>query len=968
VSGRLDIGALRAKLDGQQGRAYWRSLEEAAADGDFEEALKAEFPSQFEYWQTNRRELLRVMGASLALAGVAGCSSRRSDEAIPYVNRPEDAVEGRSGSYATAVTFAGYAQPVVATTHAGRPTKLEGNPDHPASRGATSLHNQAAILDLYDPDRSQAPLLKGETASWSDFDTMMAKLRRQWATNGGAGLALLIGPTSSPTLIRQLGELAKALPNARIHGFDPLEDFRRNATSSLFGRPLDIVPDLSRARVVVSLDDDLLGPGPAQVANVRAWAARRGEKVPAAERVRLLMAETTPTQTGAAALRRLAIVPSRLPLIAAAVAFHLGAGPAPEGGLSPQEAAWATEAARALAGARGASLVSAGAHAPQTMQALAFRLNEALGNVGQTIHYAEPILFAAPAGSLADLARAIAARQVGTLVTLDTNPIYAAPADLDFAALYGRVPLTIHAGTHADETAAASHWHLPLPHSLEDWSDARAVDGNATIIQPLVEPLYDSRSVHSLVSGLTGDTVQPPRDIVRATWTTLDDAVWHETLRSGIVPNSAAAPVTAAPAASAPLAYNPVDGGVEILFRPDPTIWDGRYANNAWLQELGKPLFKTTWENVIAISPAFAERLGAGNGDTLRITSAGRSVEGPAWILPGQPEKAVTLFLGYGRRNAGRVGNGIGYDAYSIRTAAAPWSAPGTVERLPGRTDIAVTQQYQSIDAEGADLVRTVAAAGVVAEKPEETDRASFYPAWQQEEPAWAMAIDLDLCTGCNACAIACQAENNVPVVGKDQVRRGRHMHWLRVDLYHAGGLDHPDTMFQPVPCMHCEQAPCEMGCPVHATVHSPDGLNEMVYNRCIGTRTCSSYCPYKVRRFNWFDYTSKAPAAIQAQRNPDVTVRGRGVMEKCTYCVQRIRGAEVDADKEDRPIREGEVVTACQQACPSNAIVFGNMKDPDSAVAKLRRSPRNYALLGELDTRPRTTYLARLSDRVDEI
>ncbi|HEX5183466.1 MAG TPA: TAT-variant-translocated molybdopterin oxidoreductase [Allosphingosinicella sp.] len=966
MSGPLDIGALRAKLEGRQGRAYWRSLEEAAADGDFEEALKAEFPSQFEYWQTNRRELLRVMGASLALAGVAGCSSRRSDEAIPYVNRPEDMVEDRDGRYATAILFDGYAQPVVATTHAGRPTKLEGNPDHPASRGATSLHNQAAILDLYDPDRSQAPLLKGEAASWSDLDALMARLRRQWTASGGAGLALLIGPTSSPTLVRQLGELAKALPNARIYGFDPLEDFRRAATSALFRRPLDILPDLSRARVVVSLDDDLLGPGPAQVPNVRAWASRRGEKVAASERIRLFMAETTPTQTGAAALRRLAIVPSRLPLIAAAVAFHLGAGDAPEGGLSPQEAGWAADAARALAGARGASLVSAGAHATPAVQALAFRLNEALGNVGNTIHYAEPILFSAPTGSLVDLARAIVAKQVGTLVTLDANPLYAAPADLGFAALYRRIPLTIHAGTHADETAAASHWHLPLPHSLEDWTDGRAVDGNATIVQPLVEPLYDSRSIHSLVASLTGDAFQPPRDIVRATWPALDDKAWHEALRSGLVPNSAAAPVAAKPAAALGGATAPAGGEVEILFRPDPTIRDGRYANNAWLQELGKPLFKTTWENVVAISPAFAETLGAGNGDRLRVTSGGRSVEGPAWILPGQPEKAVTLFLGYGRRNAGRVGDGIGYDAYAIRTAAAPWSAPGEIEKLPGRKPIAVTQQYQAIDAEGADLVRTVAAASVVAEKPEETDRASFYPAWEQEEPAWAMAIDLDLCTGCNACAIACQAENNVPVVGQDQVRRGRHMHWLRVDLYHAGGLDHPDTMFQPVPCMHCEQAPCEMGCPVHATVHSPDGLNEMIYNRCIGTRTCSSYCPYKVRRFNWFDYTSKAPASIQAQRNPDVTVRGRGVMEKCTYCVQRIRGAAVDADKEDRPIREGEMVTACQQACPSEAIVFGNMKDPNSAVARLRRSARNYSMLGELDTRPRTTYLARLSDRTE--
>ena len=966
MSARLDLGALRARLAEKRGRAFWRSLEEAAADGNFEAALSAEFPSLFEAWRTDRRELLRVMAASLALAGLAGCGSGRSDEAIPFVNRPEEAIEGRAGHYATAVPLGGYAQPVVATTSAGRPIKLEGNPDHPASRGATSLHGQAAILDLYDPDRSQTPLLRGEAASWSDYDAALARLRRQWAASGGAGLALLLGATSSPTLIRQLGELAAALPNARIYGFDPLADFRRDATAAAFGRPLEIIPDLSQARVVVSLDDDLLGPGSAQVPNMRGWAARRGERVAPDQRIRLFIAESTPSQTGAAALRRLAVPPSRLPLVAAAVAHALGAGPLPGAPLTAPEAGWAAEASHALADARGASLVVAGGHAPPELQTLAFQLNAVLGNAGRTIRYAEPILYAPPAGGLPELARAIAGGQVAALLTLDANPLYAALADLGFAALYRRIALTIHAGTHADETAAASHWHLPLPHALEDWSDARAVDGSATIVQPLVEPLYDSRSLHSLVAGLTAEDVPPPRDLVRATWPALDDAAWHEALRAGLVPDSAAAPVTVATAAAPAIAAAPANG-IELLFRPDPTIRDGRHANNAWLQELGKPLLKTSWENVIAISPALAETLGIDNGDGLRVASGGRALEGPAWILPGQSERAVTLFLGYGRRNAGRVGNGLGYDAYALRTAAAPWSAPASVEKLDRRYALAVTQQRQAIDAEGEDLVRTVAAAAMAAETPAGADRTSFYPDWAQEEPAWAMAIDLDLCTGCNACAIACQAENNVPVVGKDQVAQGRHMHWLRIDHYYAGGLDHPKSMFQPVPCMHCEQAPCEMGCPVHATVHSPDGLNEMVYNRCIGTRTCSSYCPYKVRRFNWFDYTSGAPASVQAQRNPDVTVRGRGVMEKCTYCVQRIRGAAVDADKEDRPIREGEVVTACQQACPSGAIVFGNMKDPASAVARRRRSPRNYALLGELGTRPRTTYLARLADREEE-
>jgi MoCo/4Fe-4S cofactor protein with predicted Tat translocation signal len=972
VSGGRDIAALRARLAGATGRRFWRALEEAAEDGEFEAALKAEFPSQFEFWLTDRRELLRVMGASLALAGLAGCASRRSDEAIPYVTQPEDMVAGEAGHYATAVPFGGYAQPVIATTMAGRPTKLEGNPDHPASRGATSLHGQAAILDLYDPDRSQAPLLRGRPASWSDYDRSLAGLRRQWRASGGAGLRLLLGPTSSPTLLRQLRELGATLPNARLHYFDPLQDFRAAATAAAFGRPLDAIPDLARAQILVSLDDDLLGPGPAQVANVRAWAERRGGKVTAAERSRLFMAETTPSQTGSAAVLRLAVAPSRIPLLAAAIAYRLQAGPAPVSALSPREAAWALEAARVLDGARGRSLMTVGSHCTPEAQAAAFAVNQALGNAGVTIDYVEPVGFVPAEGqSLVDLCRALAAGEVGALIIVDANPVYAAPADLDFAVLFRRAALRIHLGLHVDETAALSDWHLPLPHALEDWSDARAVDGRATIIQPLVEPLYDSRSTHSLIAGLTDDSPPPPRDIVRATWQeTLGgggDAAWREALRRGILAEPERPALAVSPRAVPPAAHAPPTGPVEIVFRPDPTVWDGRFANNAWLQELGKPLLKTTWENVVSISPALAGELSLENGDVVRVAANGRAVEGPAWVLPGQPERVVTLYLGYGRRNAGRVGSGIGYDAYRIRTSGAPCNAAGTIERTGARQLLATTQLHHSLAGEGRDLIRTVSAHDPVAEMAEGRDRASFYPDWPQEEPAWAMTIDLDLCTGCNACVIACQAENNVPVVGKDQVARGREMHWLRVDRYYAGGLDHPETMFQPVPCMHCEQAPCEMGCPVHATVHSPDGLNEMVYNRCIGTRTCSSYCPYKVRRFNWFDYTSGAPAPIQAQRNPDVTVRGRGVMEKCTYCVQRIRGAAVAADKEDRPIREGEVATACQQACPSGAIVFGNMKDPGSAVARGRRSARNYSLLGELGTRPRTTYLARIADREGE-
>jgi molybdopterin-containing oxidoreductase family iron-sulfur binding subunit len=483
--------------------------------------------------------------------------------------------------------------------------------------------------------------------------------------------------------------------------------------------------------------------------------------------------------------------------------------------------------------------------------------------------------------------------------------------------------------------------------------------------------MYDSRSLHEIFAALTADEVPSAREIVRRTWAQLgDDAAWAEALKTGFVEGQSLDEGQSLPPQGLSLAKGlslPKDGEVEIVIRPDPTIHDGSFANNGWLQELPKPLFKTTWENVVAVSPRLASDLKIESGDVVRVESGGRSVEGPAWVLPGQPKRVVTLYLGYGRKRGGRIGTGIGYDAYRMRSAAQPWNAVGTVKPTGARVKLATTQHDHLMDAEGAELVRTVTPEHPSAlRSEEELDRASFYPEWPEDKPAWGMVIDLDRCIGCNACVVACQAENNIPVVGQRQVYEGREMAWLRVDRYYAGEPDDPETHFQPVPCMHCEQAPCEMGCPVHATVHSPEGLNLMVYNRCIGTRTCSSYCPYKVRRFNWFDYTSDAPSPTEAQRNPDVTVRGRGVMEKCTYCIQRIEGAKVQADIEDRPVREGEVTTACQQACPAQAISFGNLADPASAVAKQRKSARNYSLLAEQGTRPRTTYLAKIGEAGD--
>jgi molybdopterin-containing oxidoreductase family iron-sulfur binding subunit len=933
------------------GKKFWRSIEEYQRSDGFGEMLKAEFPSLFELWTVDRREVLRVMGASLALAGMSGCKPVRSDDVVPFVNRPEGFLDGRVDHYATAVLFDGYAQPVLATTSGGRPIKLDGNPEHPAFRGGSTPFIQAAILDLYDPDRSQEPLFGGHPASWSDFDGQMVTWRAAWRKNKGAGLRILIGPTTSPTLLRQIAELKTALPQARVHLFDPLSGYA--------GEPLPpLRPKLDAAQVVVSLDDDLLGPSAAQAINGRAWGDSHGN-LDVSQRMRLFMAETTPTQTGAKADKRIGIPPSRLPMLAKAI---VGGG---EVTLTEGELAWAKQARAALEAARGRSLLTVGRHAPAALHAAALQVNQALGNVGTTCDIAAPLTYVPQAGeSFVDLVRDIEARRVSALIVLGANPVYQSPGDVPFAAIYAKVPLRIHADLHVDETGAISNWHLPLHHALEDWSDARAPDGTAAIIQPVVRPMYDSRSAHEIFAALTADEVPAARAIVRQSWARQlgSEQAWASALKTGFVamPASAAAP-TATAAANTTVAPAPRDGQVEIVIRPDPTIHDGSFANNGWLQELPKPLFKTTWENVVAISPAFARDIGVKSGDVVRVDSNGRSIQGPAWVLAGQPDGVITLFLGYGRTRAGRIGTGIGYDAYRLRSAASPWNGSGTVKATGATALLATTQEHHMLDAEGEDVVRTVTPKHPSALRETDKDQESFYPPWPGDKPAWGMVIDLDRCIGCNACAIACQAENNIPVVGKDQVAKGREMAWLRVDRYYAGDPQEPETYFQPVPCMHCEQAPCEMGCPVHATVHSPEGLNLMVYNRCIGTRTCSSYCPYKVRRFNWFDYTTDAPSPTEAQRNPDVTVRGRGVMEKCTYCIQRIEAATVQADIENRQVRDGEVMTACQQACPAKAITFGNLADGNSAVRKERSSKRNYALLSEQGTRPRTTYLARV-------
>jgi MoCo/4Fe-4S cofactor protein with predicted Tat translocation signal len=952
LHGDNQIGANKTGLQ------LWSSMEELSGDPAFQAWVDAEYPAAAEFTPTARRQFLKLMGASFALAGLGACEKSPFVAALPYVEQPENETIGVPRSYATAVTFDGYAQPVIATTWSGRPTKLDGNPDHPATRGRSDAFMQAAVLGLYDPDRAQAPSRRGEPITWQDVLAALGLLRGNWSRDQGEGLRILLGPVSSPTLLRQLDELAKQFPKMRVHMHAAVgETARRELTAATYGQPLDLHYVLDECDVVVSFDDDFLGPGPNQVRNARGWAAsrRRSSGRPG---IRLYAAESVPAATGAVSGRRLIADASRMVLVAEALANKLGVSGATTGNPTPAEQAWIEEAAKACGAAKQRALVSSGACGDVGTAIWVARINDALKS--GALKFFQPVTGPSGAGSLDDLVADMRSGKIQTLVVIDCNPAYTAPAALGFTDALKQVRSSLHLGLQRDETAVLCEWQLPLTHALESWSDARAIDGTASIMQPTIMPFYDVRSVHQIMAMLLGE-VDPVADgAVRETWQAsfggTFDARWQKALHDGFV-EGAAAEVSATPSAN-PVSERPGEG-LDIVFRPDPTIWDGQFANVGWLQELPKPMTTLTWSNVVTVSPALAKRMAIANGDHVEVKVGDRSIVGPAWIMPGQAENTVALSLGYGRSRAGCVGDSLGYNAYVVRPVDRPWLVKGGLRKAGTRETLAVTQLHHNM--EGFDLVREVSAAHPTLPKQEMPP--SLYPTWPSAKNAWGMVIDLDSCIGCNACVAACTAENNVPVVGKDQVTVGREMHWLRIARYYEGEAEQPRSFFQPVPCMHCEQAPCEMGCPVHATTHSSEGVNQMVYNRCIGTRTCSSYCPYKVRRFNFLDYRTSPQSPEHAAHNPDVTVRSRGVMEKCTYCTQRIEAAHAAADNDNRGLREGDVVTACQAACPTKAISFGDINDPDSEVSRLRRDGRHYALLEELGTRPRTTYLARWRD-----
>jgi MoCo/4Fe-4S cofactor protein with predicted Tat translocation signal len=979
---------------------FWRSLEEQAGIAPTDDLLGLEFPDpRIEVLdEPSRRDFLRFMGASLALGGIGGCAYQPTESIVPYVEAPEAIIPGKPLFFASAIPIDGHGCGVLVKSHMGRPTNLEGNPAHPASLGAVDIFGQATILTLYDPDRSQMVTRNARVDTWEHFQALILDSRQKLLASRGAGLRILTQTVTSPTLADQLKRLTEQFPAAKWHSYEPLTADAVGAGCRLaFGEDLVPVYHLEQADVIVALDSDFLARGPGRLHYARKFAGRResGDPPAAATMNRLYVVEPTLTLTGAAADHRLAIAARDVPKFAEAIAGLVGVGEHKLPAHLAEHGHWIEALARDLTSHRGKSLVVAGETQRPEVHALAHLINHALGNVGKTVEFISRVDAAPPdqTGSLRTLVEDMNAGAVETLVIMGGNPAYDAPADLGFARALDniKIKLRIHLGLYDDETAQRCQWHIPESHCLESWSDLLAYDGTASIQQPLIAPLYQGKSAHELLAVFLGEPGLPGLEIVRGYWRKRNlpgdfESVWRTALEAGLVADTASKPKAVSPkikdvAMPAPAAEAGPES-LEILFRPDSTIGDGRWANNGWLQELPKPLTKLSWDNAALLSPALASRLGVENEDVVELRYRGKSVQLPAWIMPGQATGSVTVFLGHGRTRAGKIGTGVGVDVYGLRTADEPWSGTGLeVNKTSQRTRLAAMHHHYRM--EGRDLIR-VRNLEDYRKNPQFPQDAEHEPGHgmslfddpepqkeheQGEGNSWGMAINLNTCIGCNACVVACQAENNIPIVGRDQVLASREMHWIRIDRYFEGeDTSNPKIDFQPVPCMQCEKAPCEIVCPVGATTHSAEGLNEMTYNRCVGTRYCSNNCPYKVRRFNFFHYSDETTSSMKLMRNPDVTVRSRGVMEKCTYCVQRINAARINAEIENRPVRGDEVVTACQGACPSKAIVFGNLNDPDSAVVKVKASSRNYALLAELNTRPRTTYLAKLRNPNPEI
>ena len=997
----MTLAQVRQELKGVKGKRFWRSIDELANTEDFQAAVEREFPGSAQEWvdPVSRRGFLKLMGASMALAGLAGCTKQPDEPIYPYVKAPEDLILGKPMYFATAHPFSTGAVPLLIKSDQFRPIKVDGNPEHAYNHGSSDVFSQGTLLDLYDPDRSKRAIYRGDGRSWAEF--VQALRLKAAATKDGTGLYFLTATITSPTLARQWKGVQAAYPKAKLIQYDPA------LAGTSLSKGLNVQYALGGADVIVSLDADFLSgsafPGFHKL--VADYAARR--KDPAQGMNRLYSAESSTTTTGMKAEHRLGLRASEVPAFAAELAKAVGVAgvDAPSYSWTPDQQKFLAAVAKDLKANAGKSAVIPGLYQDESVSALALAINTVLGNVGKTVLVSSEPAVPLPSDQIADMKGLVAdlnAGKVDWLVILNSNPIYSAPADLDFATAFNKANIVAHLGSHVDETGQVAHWHIPSAHYLESWSDARAYDGTVSIVQPMIDPLYGGKSAHDVLQVLLDEPLLSAYEAVRATHkATIKgdfETGWRKALHDGWIADTAYATTGAVKPAALPKVPAPnAKDALEIIFRPDPNVYDGRWSNVGWLQELPKPITNLSWDNAAIVSGATLTKLGVEEDDIVELTVGSGKVKAPIVVAPGHPDNSVTVYLGYGRQFAGRVGSGAGFDGYLIRPSSAPFYATGSIAHVDGKWGVAITKSHYQ-DHRGSNLtehgnqnwslegVEALGPRGIIryatleefkanpnfAHEGEGRDTPSMdttlFPNWQYNENKWGMSIDMNSCTGCNACIVSCYAENNIAVVGKQQVRIGRNMQWLRIDTYYEGDLAAPRAHFQPMNCQQCENAPCEQVCPVGATIHTPEGLNMMVYNRCVGTRYCSNNCPYKVRRFNFLLYSDYETDSLKLMRNPDVTVRSRGVMEKCSYCVQRIEAAKIEADKENRAVRDGEIVTACQQACPASAITFGNLNDKNSRVTRLRAQERSYQVIADQNTRPRTTYVAEVLNLNSEL
>ncbi len=959
----------------QTGKKYWRSLEELSNTSQFRQWVDKEFPSGAgEMLDGNsRRRFLNIMAASMGLAGLTACR-RPVEHILPFAKSVEEQIPGVPLHYASVFSLGSKAQGLVVESNDGRPTKIEGNKKHARSLGAASGFAQASVLNVYDPDRSQVVLEAGKKSNWAKF----AEFWKSQNLGDGEGVRVLTTANISPTLAGLEEQFLAKYPKARFVEYEAINEDELLAGSELaFKQRVRPVYDMEKARVVVSLDSDFLLHDAAGLDTIRGFARGRKNEH---EISRLYAVESNYSTTGAQADHRLRLKPSEVLGFAADLAREMGA--LPQGlkilGQDGKFGKWVKAVAKDLNEHKGTSVVLAGSRQPAAVHAVAALLNSALGNVGTTVEYVKNDR-PAMGESIGKLSAEMGSGAVKTLLVLGGNPAYTAPADSGFASNLSKVGSVIYLGAEADETAKTAKWHLPQSHFLESWGDA-LVDGIASVQQPLIEPMFETMSAIELLAMMLdkqGKTVE----LVKAQWK-LDDKAWRSALHDGVIesvkPESVKVAADAKAVDAAVVAVKKPMSGFEVGFYPSATTYDGRFGNNGWLQETPEPMTKLVWDNAAIISPKTAEGLKVVQGENISITVAGKTVNVPVMILPGHAENCVSVALGYGRKVVGRVGKDVGVDVYPIRTAAGMgFSTQATVAKGTGTHNLVTTQEhfYQ----EARPIVREATLAKYHHEKnfataeDEHIDEYSIYGYHKYDQGnQWGLVFDLNACVGCNACVTACQAENNIPIVGKDQVEKGREMHWIRLDRYFSAEGEHsddPQVVYQPMGCQHCETAPCESVCPVAATTHSPEGLNDMAYNRCVGTRYCANNCPFKVRRFNYLNWHKDMEESMKMVSNPNVSVRMRGVMEKCTYCVQRIQEKKIQAKVEGRrELRDGEILTACQQTCPAEAITFGNINDPNSAVSKLKKKDLNYGLLKELNLKPRTSYLAKLRNPNPEL